>query len=378
MTRIDKYLLSQLTRNTVISTVVALVVLLALQALRLSSLIVNQDLDIGLIARMISGLALSFVTIVIPISYVFAQLGVFGRMSAEKEFVAMQSMGHSPFRLLKPCLGFGLLVSAASLWSSLSLSPAGNRMFESSISEAYKRKVASVLRSGTFSEDFLDTVLFVESVNGSTNELDRVFMYDEKGLGDKSVISARKGLWQIDQNSGLGILTLKNGVILSEAPESDSVRRIKFGEYKVNADFSRRDGSAKNSPPSLSFSQLLERINTAQNDPAPRRPESIRALWSELSRRFAVSFACIALMPLCFGFSLSNKRTAKNRAIMTGIVVLFVYWTLYFALNTWYLKASVPLFNRTSIFAWLYLWTPNFIAVALGYIIMRRRSKVLD
>ncbi len=378
MSRIDKYLLSQLARTTLVSTLVALVVLLALQALRLSALIVNQDLDLGIIFRMVSGLALSFVTIVIPISYVFSQLSVFGRMSSEKEFVAMQAMGHSPFSLLKTCLVFGVLVALLSLWSALSLSPFGNRIFETSVNEAYKRKVASVLRSGTFSEDFLDTVLFVESVNSTTNELARVFMYDEKGLGEKSVISAKTGNWQVSQESGMGVLTLKNGIILSENQESDSVRRIKFGEYKLNADFSQREGSSKNSPPSLSFNKLLDRINETKENPAPRRPTAIRSLWSELARRFAISFAGLTLTPLCFGLSLSNKRTAKNRAIMTGILVLFAYWTLYFALTTWYLKADFLIFNSNSLFAWLLLWIPNFLACGAGYYIMRRRSKVLD
>lgn len=378
MSRIDKYLLSELARTTLVSTVVALIVLLALQALRLSGLIVGQDLDLPLVFKMIAGLALSFVTIVIPIAYVFSQLSVFGRMASEKEFVAMQAMGHSPNRLLKTCLIFGLIVAFASLWSALSLSPFGNRIFEASVNEAYKRKVASVLRSGTFSEDFLDTVLFVESVNSSTNELDRVFMYDEKGLGEKSVISAKKGNWQVSQSTGLGVLTLKNGIILSENQDNDSVRRIKFGEYKLNADFSRREGSAKDSPPSLSFSQLLGRIAEAKAGDSARSPAAIRSLWSELARRFAIAFACLALSPLCFGLSLSNKRTAKNRAIMTGIIVLFVYWTLYFALTTWYLKAAFPIFDTESTFAWLLLWTPNILACLLGYFIMHRRSKVLD
>jgi LPS export ABC transporter permease LptF len=378
MSRIDKYLLSQLTRSILASTVVALVVLLALQALRLSGLIINQDLDLALISKMIAGLALSFVTIVLPISFIFSQLSVFGRMSSDKEFIALQAMGHSPYKLLRTCLFFGAIVGALSLWSALSLSPYGNRIFEASINEAYKRKVASVLRSGTFSEDFLDTVLFVEEVNSGTNELSRVFMYDEKGLGEKSAISAKTGKWEINQETGLGILTLKNGIILSENQGSDSVRRIQFDEYKLNADFSQREGSARNSPPSMSYSKLIERIQTIKESPSKQRPKRLRPLWSELSRRFAVSFACLALTPLCFGLSLSNKRTAKNRAIITGITVLFTYWTLYFSMNTWYLKANFTSFNHNPIYAWLFLWTPNLIACVIGYFIMKRRSKVLD
>lgn len=376
ISRLDKYLLTQLAKASFSYTFVALVVLLALQALRLSSLIVGQDLDIFLILKMTSGLALSFVTIVIPISFIFAQLSVFGQMSSEKEFIAMQSMGHSPFKLMRTCALFGLVVSLLSLWSSLSLSPFGNRIFEASVNEAYKKKVASVLRSGTFSEDFLDAVLFVENVNASTNDLDRVFMYDENGLGPKSAISAKTGTWNVSEETGLGILTLINGVILSEENSRNSVRRIKFDEYKVNADFSRREGAAKNSPPSLGISDLLARIEANKISPPKKRVSRVRTLWSELARRFAVPFICILLTPLCFGLSLSNKRTAKNQAILIGILMLFLYWTLYFALTTWYLKAKIPVFNTNSIFAWLILWIPNIVAAALGYVVMRKKSKL--
>lgn len=375
LSRIDKYLLFQLGRATFVYTFVALAVLLALQALRLSGLIVGQDLDWWLVLRMTGGLALSFVTLVIPISFVFAQLGVFGLMSSEKEFVAMQAMGHSPFRLMRTCATFGTLVAALSLLSSLSLSPYGNRTFEASVNEAYKRKVASVLRSGTFSEDFLDTVLFVETVNSSTNELDRVFMFDEKGLGPKSVISAKSGSWKVSQESGLGVLTLRNGMILSEEPHRDSVRRILFDEYKINADFSRREGSAKNSPPSLDFYDLVQRTKEVKNDPTASST-ALKNLWAEMARRFAVAFACIVLTPLCFGLSLSNKRTAKNQAVVMGILVLFGYWTIYFAATTLYLKTKAPITSEYGIFAWLFLWTPNLIAALLGYLVMRRKSKL--
>lgn len=377
ISRLDRYLLSQLTRSTLFATLIALVVLLALQVLRLAPLIINQDLDLWLISRMISGLALSFVTLVIPISFTFAQLGVFGRMSSEKEFVALQAMGHSPFRLLRPCAWFGIVVTAMSLWASLSLSPYGNRIFDATVNEAYKRKVASVLRSGTFSEDFLDTVFFVENVNASTNDLDRVFMYDEAGLGPKSAISAKKGKWQLSQETGIGVLTLKNGVILSEEPGKDSVRRIKFEEYKINADFSSREGQSRNSPQNFTFSKLLEHIQKVQaSESSPKKNLSLRKLWAEFARRFAVSFACLSLIPLCFGLSLTSNRTAKNRATMIGILILLLYWTVYFGFLTTYLKIQLPGVDTTQFYAWFFLWIPNFIALGLGYLVMRRRSRL--
>ncbi|MBS1982534.1 MAG: LptF/LptG family permease [Bdellovibrionales bacterium] len=369
VSKIDRYLFWELVKSSVSGSLVAIVVLLCLQALRLSEFIIRSDLDKDIIFRMLSGLGLSFAPLVVPIACLFALLGVFGRLSTDREFVAAQSMGYSPGRLLHPSLFFGIMAVGASLWFSFSVGPLGNRNFEATIDEAFKRKVASALSSGTFNEGFLDMVLFVDRVNPVTQELERVFLHDSKSFREEVSISAKRGRWiQPLEVDGLGILRLNDGVVISREIQKDIVRRVKFDEYRIYADFSSQAGRPKESPPSLGWTALTQKRKLSGKD------INLRPIWIEMARRFAVSFSCLIFVPLSFAVSLDNRRTAKGRAVMTGLTLLFSYWTLYFALITWLLKTPSQFAASTEWFTWLLIWIPNILLIAFGAWIYRKKA----
>ena len=103
-------------------------------------------------------------------------------MASERELVALQSIGVSPFRIMLPAVLVGVLVCIMSFWAAFTLGPYGNRKFEISINEAFGRKILNVLRSGTFTEGTLDFVLFVDRVDQNTQKLNNVFLHDDKSF----------------------------------------------------------------------------------------------------------------------------------------------------------------------------------------------------
>ncbi|NCN40303.1 YjgP/YjgQ family permease, partial [bacterium] len=346
MTKLDKYFLKELIKTFLVGLVVAELVLLGLQGIRLSGLIVSQGLDWSLILRLVAGLCVSFLPVVLPVSFLFSLLIVFGRMSSDRELLALQSMGYEPARLLKPGLFLGVLVAMASIWVSFDLGPKGNRNFEIAIDTIYRKKVTNVLRSGTFAEGFLGMVVFVDEVDPFTQELKRVFLYDESSFTKNTSISASHGRWE-GSDSGLGSLRLFDGLILVQDHDSNRIQRIRFDEYKLFVDYSVDMAGGRNSPASQGWQALIEKreeLKTSGADP--------RGNWVEIARRFAVGLACLLFVPLSFLLALDNRRTAKNRAVAIGLVVVIGYWTAYFAMATWYQRASIASFSKYEIMAW--------------------------
>jgi len=357
--------------STLYGTGLALLILLALQGLRLSDLIIRYDLGGETVGRMLAGLTLSFTPIVLPIAFLFALLFVFGRMSADREFVALQAMGRSPTRMLAPCLAFGVMVCGVSLACAFWIGPKGNQQFEISIDEAFKKKVAAAVRSGTFSEGFLDMILFVDEIDPITQEMRRVFIHDETNYKEPASISAARGSWVESVGEGLGVLVLQDGVLVSRNPDSNTLHRVNFAEYRINADFSRQAGLSRDSPPSLELPRLL----TKRREARERRGEvDGRPVWVEIARRVAVSFACLLFVPLCFALSLDNRRTARSRAVGLGLVILLIYWTAYFALVTWILKTPWAPARAAELTAWGVVWLPNLALLAAGLVAWRRSS----
>lgn len=84
----------------------------------------------------------------------------------------------------------GAFLATLTLWTSFSVGPKGNRMFEEFVDEAFRKKVTSSLRSGTFAESFLGLVIFVDKVDSTMTKLDRVFIHDEQSY--KESVSFRR------------------------------------------------------------------------------------------------------------------------------------------------------------------------------------------
>ncbi len=370
--RLDRYLISELAKATFVASLIAVVVLLALQILRLSDLMIHHDLGFRIIGKMLLGLGLSFTPLVIPIAFLFAMLLVFGRMSTEREFIAMQAMGKSPSRLVVPCLYFGGIMVLISLWFSFDMGPRGNRLFEATIDEAFKKKVMSVLRSGTFSEGFLNMVIFVDDVDPVSQELHRVFIHDEQSFQEEVSISAKTGKWIQSDEKQMGVLKLKEGVMLSQNNQKNIVRRINFDEYRLNADFSREAGRSRDSPPSLGWNRLLEKrreiLQAAEIDG--------REIWIEIARRFSLSALCLFFVPLAFALSIDNRRTAKSRAVFSGLIIIAGYWSAYFMIVSTILGTQFRLFKHHEFPNWLVVWIPSLIVLWAGFVLLKQKNKL--
>jgi lipopolysaccharide export system permease protein len=362
MARLDRYLLWSLFRVTFFSGLLSLVLLLSLQALRLSNLIIKSGLEGVSIVRMLLGLSLSFSPLIFPIAFLFSLLIVFGRMSSDREMVAMQAMGHSPKRLLKPGLWFGGMMGLFTVVCGFFLAPYGNRTFEAIIDEAFNKKVTSVLRAGTFAEGFLNMVLFVDEVDAD-GKLHRVFLHDERSFEEDVTISAKTGEWIPAGRDGWAQLKLYNGMMISKEEAKQSVRRMLFEEYIIHADFSQEAGRSRDSPPSLGLLGLFKH----RKDEMTKEGGDPRNIWVEMARRLAVAFVCFLFVPLTFALSVNNQRTAKNHTVAYGISVLVFYWTIYFTIVTWVIKTHAPI-ARNELFVWFIVWLPNiFVAIAARY-----------
>jgi lipopolysaccharide export system permease protein len=365
--RVDRFLLKELWNSSLVGSLLALVVLLGLQVLRLSDMIVRYDLGMSDVAQMLWGLSLSFLPLVLPITFLFSLLFVFGRMSTDKEWVAASAMGYSPWRLLRSPLLMGLALSVATALSSFFVGPYGNGLFEASVDAAIRKKVTRALKAGAFSEGFLGLVVFVDRINPVNQDLERVFVYDESNYSEEVSISAKVGKFVQNKSTGVASLKLKQGTLVSVNPATQKIKRVEFDEYSVHADYSNVVGRAKNSPPSLSYGELTERrAEIKKNGGGGARP-----IWVEWAKRWAMSFLCLLFVPLSMGLSVDNSRTAKSRSIFYGLSVLLTYWTVYFSVVTWVLKSPLEFLSTSEPMVWLFVWIPNFLVLGVGWYYFR-------
>ncbi len=367
----DRYFFFGLVGGTLAGVLFALVILLSLQAVRLGELLVRADVDFSILSKMIQGLSLSFTPIILPIAFLFASLSLFGRLSTDRELIALQGMGYSPWRLMGPCFLASVFLSFLTILCALFIAPYGNRLFEMAVDETLSKKGASVLRPGTFTEGFLDSVLYVGEKTAD-GKLKKIFLYDKSALKEEVVISATEANWNPPGENGWAQLQLIKGTLVSKNLEENTVRRIFFDEYAVNADFRYAEGKSRDSMESQDLGGLLQKRKQKFE-----KPEDLRWVWIELARRFCISLSFFFFVPFCFISSMRNQRTAQSRVVLTGVVLGVIYWGSYFSLISWVAKTHLEWVHFEP-FVWILVMIPNIvIGVASLFLIKKRFGRIL-
>src|SRR6186997_474915 len=90
----------------------------------------------------------------IPMAVLTGILIGLGRMSGDREAVALLACGVSPYRLLRPILAFALVMSGLTLYVMLRAIPDANQAFREITWSLVSKKVKSDIRPRMFFTDF--------------------------------------------------------------------------------------------------------------------------------------------------------------------------------------------------------------------------------
>ena len=135
---------------------------------------------------------------------------MFGRLSADREFVALQACGVSPSHLLRPVGAISLVCCAATAYVLLVSVPAGNQTFREITFNILASQAEGEVKPRVFFEGFSDIVLYVREVPQSGG-WDGVFMADSRSGEGAAVYLAEHGHIVIDRPHHSVEMILENG-----------------------------------------------------------------------------------------------------------------------------------------------------------------------
>ena len=105
-TLLDRYIFTELLSPFSLSLGALCFVMLTRELLRLVELLVSKGVGIVAVLQVFAHLMPSFLVLTLPIAGIIASITAFGRLSFDKELVAMQAAGLSLLRLTRPVLLF--------------------------------------------------------------------------------------------------------------------------------------------------------------------------------------------------------------------------------------------------------------------------------
>lgn len=199
-------------------------------------LVLNRGVAVGIVLQLFV-LSLGYIiALSAPCAVLVAVLMTFGRLSQDHETTALRASGVNMASILT-----GPLVAAAVLTGVLTffndrILPESNHAFANLLIDIGRMRPTVKLQEGVFITDFPGYDLLVQSVNGRTNEMKGITIYQINPGGHPTTILAKSGFLSYTRDGRTAVLELRDGEIHdipTEEGETRKYRRLLFKTHVI-------------------------------------------------------------------------------------------------------------------------------------------------
>src|SRR5919204_5756640 len=266
--------------------------------------------------------------ITIPMSLLLGILVGFGRVSADREFVALQACGVSVFRILRPVGVFALGCTGATAYVMIVALPNANQRFREITFNVVASQAEGDVKPRVFYDAFPNQVLYVRDIPQSGRWRD-VFLADSTHPNETDVYFAKRGRLLIDRTKHVVQLVLEDGTqhtTYTAEPDKADVSSFERLLLKMDAEavFPRLQVIKGDNEKTIAELRATIAENTAHGFPS-------HAQFFTIQQKFAIPAACLVLAMIGLGLGVTNRKEGKLAGFVLGIGVLFVYYVLLFA-----------------------------------------------
>ena len=326
--KLDVYIVKEVLSTFVGSSFFILFTLLMFQALRLLDFLIIHGAPATILLKMACYMGISFLPVVLPLSFLISILVAFSRFSSDSELVAMKACGISMPRIALSLLLPALAVAFLTMKLNLKWVPWGETASKRAEYKLGNTRAVTAIREGTFTTGFFDLLIFADKVDPKTNRMHRVFIFDEREANNPlTYVSKEAEIIPLKVESELGasiMLQLFDGNMHHSDLASHLYEKMDFDTYQLylKVDEGNSEGQIYRLQ-ALPQPELMEKIKTSD-------PQSFwgREYRGEYWRRYAVAMSPLIFVFLGIGFGTYRYRTARTGAVLTGFAVLIVYWVI--------------------------------------------------
>lgn len=363
---LDRYLVREIALPLFLGLTVLTFILVLPPILVAGEEFISKGVEWSIVARAMATLVPSALSLTIPMAVLLGILVGFGRLSADREFVAMQACGVSLMRLLRPVLLIAGLGTAATAYEIIVALPNANQAYREIVYVLLATRVENNVKPRVFYEDFPNKVIYVRDIPATGGWQD-VFLADTSRPGETTVYFAKEGRIRLDQANRIVQLELRQATsYTSHVEKPDDYEANAFDSILISLDpetvFKRPPAKGA---PEMTIAELKSEIAAAamRNDPA----YGARFM---LQQKFSLPLTCPILALIALALGASNRKDGKLASFAIGMGVIFVYYVLL-----WGARAAA-MGGRFS--PELAPWLPNIVMGALAVLMFIWRSRSAD
>ena len=372
MTRLDRYLLAELTPPFFGGLVVMTLILLLDRLFDLMEMIFRKGLSVGTVVE-VFGLSLPFMlALTVPMAVLISVLVTFGRLSADFEILALKSLGVSTLRILRAPLAAAVGVFVAMAVFNNTVLPEANHRLKNLLIDIAQKKPTVSLEERVFNR-LGDRLLYIGRKDDRTNKVYEVLLEEKTPEGVRTILadSGRLG----GKKDEYLVLDLYHGEVHEavepqEHPGTPVYRIVRFQEQRVvipiNSRLVHRDRSFRTDR-EMSTRQLFQEIQRTRESiqHLPRKDpialkfkrRRISQLWVEIHKKYSIPFAAIVFVLLGAPLAIRMRRGGYGTAFGIAFLIFTVYYIFLIGGEELADRAIVPPGS---------VWFPNLLLGALG------------
>jgi LPS export ABC transporter permease LptG/LPS export ABC transporter permease LptF len=361
----DRYVVREVLLPLLLSLLLLTFLLMIPPVLSVGYGFIAKGMQLSIVARVVVTLLPQALSISIPISVLLALLIAFGRLSADREFVAMQACGVSIYRLLRPVTLVALSSMAATAYVTIVSLPNANQSFRELTLGVVKTQVENQVQPRIFFTQFPNTVLYVRNVVGSGQWQD-VFFADSHTPNQTWVYFAREGRIVVDRGAKYVQLQLSHGtqhVMRASDPDGYTVNGFESTSVTLDAEQVFPKPPSRGAP-EMTISELRQTIASAKN------PQDAVRAHLMIQDKYALPVACCVLALIALALGVSNRKDGYLASFAIGFIVVFVYYVLMYMSRA---AALGGVLNPA-----VGPWIPPVVLAVVGVVLLLWRARSTD
>ncbi len=365
---LDRYVIREVLGPFLLVLALFTFILMVDPLMRVAQQLIEKGVGAATILRILATLMPQALGITIPVSLLVALLIGLGRLSADREAVALQACGVSLTRLLRPVAACALAACAVTAYVMIWAMPAGNQHYQAVLADIVAARLETEIKPRVFFEDFPNLTFYARDVLKDGAGWRDVFVADRRDPARPQFLVAARGRLVIDQKARRVDLTLWDGSSHRADQKDESKYEVqRFATQTVALDpgavFSKTD--VMHGPAEMTIAELQAEIK--KKETAGQSPHN-EVMY--MHQKFAFPAACLVFGLLALSLGVSNSKESKHASFVIGLAVVFVFYAL--------MMIGQALTKAHLFPASLARWLPNIVLGLAGIALLVYRHRHAD
>ncbi len=366
MFRLDRYLAAEIIGPLALGFLVYTFMLLLRVLFRSANLIIGSGVAVETIGRLLLLSLPNIVVLTIPMSFLFAILIAVGRLSSDSELIAIRASGISLFSLYRPILMLSALLTGVNIYLMLDVLPHGNHALQQLRLDIMTQGLSEEIQPRMPHTGWQDKMLYVFESPPGERRWKGVLLAEAIPSGETQVEVAEWGVARAAADGSEILLSLTNAfmhrVDLDHPETYDVIHHQEIDLTLATQRPNQAASSVKKSLRELTLRELLLIIDDSETERLVRNLAEV-----EVHKKFSFPAACLVFGLLGLPLGFTNARGGRSSGFAISIIVIMAYYIVLNWGEDFAKEGSVP--------AWLAVWLPNVVFVALGLFLLLRRNR---